>query len=326
MYQLGMPAFTDNVEWYCRDLSDASPTLTPNTPTASSPLSDKELQAIEWSEAHWTGNFRWTPLSLDHPHYDKACFHCHRLGHIRINCQFYTCPICLCNALDHVQNCCPLCCWFNSTCTTSSSSSSFNHSNSSAGFICLMPSPLKDRLSSPPPRCTFQGSHYTTTARIHAPFIWFWSVRSLTPGTDDNNVYDTDTWRNINGDWGVSAVLQHYNGGNIMIAHYFLHFIHLCLSLVPWSVDCLSPIDCVSFISFYLHNFRFTHSLLEYSLQNIPLYYWLLYCVLPPFLFLVILLTVDVYKPHSSLLLFPMLVYLVLLASIYLLVALLGLW
>ena len=58
MYQLGMPAFTNNMEWYCRDLSDTSPTLAPNTPPAlSSPLSDEELQAIEWSKAHWTGNF-----------------------------------------------------------------------------------------------------------------------------------------------------------------------------------------------------------------------------------------------------------------------------
>ena len=59
MYQLGMLAFADDVEWYCKDLSDTSPILTPNRLTASSsPLSDEELQAIEQSEAHWTGNFR----------------------------------------------------------------------------------------------------------------------------------------------------------------------------------------------------------------------------------------------------------------------------
>ena len=53
MYQLGMPAFMDDVKWYCRDLSDASPTFISNTPTASSsPLSDEELQAVEWSKAH----------------------------------------------------------------------------------------------------------------------------------------------------------------------------------------------------------------------------------------------------------------------------------
>ena len=53
MYQLGMPAFANDVEQYCKDLSEASSTHAPNTPTAfSSPLSDKELQAIERSEAH----------------------------------------------------------------------------------------------------------------------------------------------------------------------------------------------------------------------------------------------------------------------------------
>ena len=127
MYQLGMPAFADDMKQYCRDLSDTSPTFVPNTPTASSfPLSDEELQAVEWSKAHWTGNFGQTPLSPDHPHYDKACFHCHHLEHIRINCQFYTCPTCLRNALDHVQNCCPLHCHFNPTHTTFFSFSSSN--------------------------------------------------------------------------------------------------------------------------------------------------------------------------------------------------------
>ena len=44
MYQLGMPTFADEVKCYCKELSDASPTLTPNTPTASSPpLTDEEL-------------------------------------------------------------------------------------------------------------------------------------------------------------------------------------------------------------------------------------------------------------------------------------------
>ena len=58
MYQLGMPVFADDVKCYCKELSDASPTLTPNTSTASlSPLTDEAIQAIERSEAHWTSNF-----------------------------------------------------------------------------------------------------------------------------------------------------------------------------------------------------------------------------------------------------------------------------
>ena len=67
MYQLGMPAFADDVKWYYRDLSQASTTYTPNTPTTSStPLFNKELQAIEHSEAYWTGNSGQTPFPLDH--------------------------------------------------------------------------------------------------------------------------------------------------------------------------------------------------------------------------------------------------------------------
>ena len=153
MYQLGMPVFADDVEHYCKELSDASPTFTPNTPTASSsPLTDEELQAIKHSEAHWTGNFGRTPLSPHHPRFDEACFHCHCLGHIHINCQFYTCPTCLHNAPDHVQNRCPLCHCYNPTCTLSSSSSSSNHSTSSTRSVHPVPPPLADRLSSPPPR------------------------------------------------------------------------------------------------------------------------------------------------------------------------------
>ena len=203
IYQLGMPAFADNVERYCKELSDTSPTLTPNTPTASSsPLTDEELQAIERSEAHWTGNFGHTPLSPDHPCFDEACFHCHCLGHIWINCQFYICPTCLCNAPDHVQNHCPLCCCYNPTCTLSSLSSSSNHSTSSVGSICLVPPLLADRLSSPPPQQTFHGSCRThaTTACIHTPSICFCGVCPPTSSTDDDDVYDTDAWYNINGD------------------------------------------------------------------------------------------------------------------------------
>ena len=153
MYQLWMPAFADDVECYCRELSDTSPTFAPNTPIAfSSPLTDKELHAVKHSEAHWTGNFGQTPLSPNHPRFDEACFHCHHLGHIHINCQFYTCPTCLRNALDHVQNHCPLHHRYNPTCTLSSLSSSSNYSTSSTRSVHLVPPPLADQLSSPPPQ------------------------------------------------------------------------------------------------------------------------------------------------------------------------------
>ena len=203
MYQLGMPAFADDVERYCREPSDASPTFAPNTPTASSsPLTDEELQAVEHSEAHWTGNFGWTSLSPNHPRFDEACFHCHHLGHIRIHCQFYTCPTCLCNASDHVQNRCPLRHHYNPTRTLSSSSSSSNHSTSSTRSVHPVPPPLADRLSSPPPQWTFCGSRHTraTTACIHTPSIRFYDACPSTPCIDDDDVYDSDAWRNINGE------------------------------------------------------------------------------------------------------------------------------
>ena len=202
MYQLGMPAFTNDVEQYCKELSDASSTLAPNTSTASSFLSDEELHAIEHSEAHWTGNFGRTLLSPDHPCFDEAYFHCHCLGHIRINCQFYTCPTCLCNAPNHIQNRCPLHHCYNPTHTLSSLSSSSNHSISSTESIHPVPPLLADRLSSLPPRWTFcRPRHiHTTTACIHTPSIRFCDVCPPTLGTDDDDIYDTDAWRNINGD------------------------------------------------------------------------------------------------------------------------------
>ena len=203
MYQLGMPAFANDVKRYCRELSDASPTFAPNTPTASSsPLMNEELHAVERSEAHWTGNFGRTPLSPSHPHFDEACFHCHCLGHIHINCQFYTCPTCLHNAPDHVQNHCPLHHRYNPTRTLSSSSSSSNHSTSSTRSVRPVPPPLADRLSSPPSQQTFHGSHRTctTTTHIHTPSIQLYDARPPTPGTDNDDVYDSDAWHNINGE------------------------------------------------------------------------------------------------------------------------------
>ena len=51
-----------------------------------------------------------------------------------------------------------------------------------------------DQLSSPPSCHTFQGSHHTwtTTARILISAILFCSVCPPIPGTDNDNVYDTD--------------------------------------------------------------------------------------------------------------------------------------
>ena len=102
-----------------------------------------------------------------------------------------------------------------------------------------------------------------------------------------------------------------------MITHCFLSFpsIYLCLLFISWPVDYSSFIDCIPFlISFYLHDPGTTCSILEYFVV-LPI------ILLPSsaFFYLVILLTIGVYKLHSSPLPFSTLVYFVLLASIHLL-------
>ena len=129
------------------------------------------------------------------------CFHCHCLGHIQINCQFYICPTCLRNVPDHIQNHCPLHHCYNLTCTLSFSSSSSNYFTSSMESIRPVPPPLADGLSSPPRRTFHESCHIcTTTAHIHTPSIHFCSVRPSTPSMDDNNIYNSDAWHNINGE------------------------------------------------------------------------------------------------------------------------------
>ena len=209
-----------------------------------------------------------------------------------------------------------------SSCLTASSFFSLStQSNSSTRSICLIPPPLADRLSSPPSQHTFWGSchNHTTIVHIHAPTIQFCGIHPPIPGTDDNNVYDTNTWRNINGDWNVSLVLQHYNGGNVMITHYFLSFstIYLCLLFVSWPVDCSSPIDYIPYsylvLSSWSQNYPFNSRIFfpEYSIV-------LLIVLLPSSAFFCLVIMIGVYKFHSSPLLFPMLVYFVLLAPIHL--------
>ena len=67
---------------------------------------------------------------------------------------------------------------------------------------------------------------------------------------------------------------------------------------------------------FYFNIFRSNHSSLEYSPQNIPLYYLTFHCLLLLFISFVISLTINIYKLHNSLPCFLTLVYLVLLAPI----------
>ena len=66
-----------------------------------------------------------SPLHHNHPQYSETCFECHHLGHIRVNCQWYICPICKVNHPGHPQYHCPLNHYI--SCSSSLSSSSSSH-------------------------------------------------------------------------------------------------------------------------------------------------------------------------------------------------------
>ena len=65
-----------------------------------------------WKEVLTTGTIHGVlvdgPLHQNHLRYSETCFECHHLGHIRVNCQWYVCPICKVNCLGHPQYCCLL--------------------------------------------------------------------------------------------------------------------------------------------------------------------------------------------------------------------------
>ena len=103
----------------------------------------------------------------------------------------------------------------------------------------------------------------------------------------------------------------------VTIAHFFSSFLYSFASLfILLLVERLISIINVSFTLFHPNFFRSNYPSLEYSPQNIPLYYLTFHWFLSHSILFVIPLTINVYKLHNSLLSFPMLVYLVLLASI----------
>ena len=211
---------------------------TPNILTASSTsLSAKELQAIAWSEAYWTHNSEWTPLSPDHPQYDKACFHCHHLGHVRIYCQFDICPSYLCNTPDHIQNWCPLHHHLNP-----------NQSNSSTGSVHLIPPFLADQLSSPPSHCTLRGSYCDRELPLHTsmpPMSYF--VEFTLP------LQVLEMMMSIVLRPGVTSMVtrEFHWCFNITMGYcynsLFSLLLSICSSFVAYLVGCLSPINCFSF-------------------------------------------------------------------------------
>ena len=112
-------------------------------------------------------------------------------------------------------------------------------------------------------------------------------------------------------------VSQCYNGGNVTIAHFFfLSLVLLCFPFVSLLARCSIPASHNSLTPFYPNIFKANCSFPEYSPQNIPLYYLTFYCLLLFSIPFVMLPMINIYKPHSSFLSFPTLVYLVLLAPI----------
>ena len=104
-----------------------------------------------------------------------------------------------------------------------------------------------------------------------------------------------------------------------MIACYFLCSIYLCFPFILHPVGCLSPVDCIPFSYLMLSSWSWDYlfnSRIFFSKYSIVLLSFLLPS--STFFCSVMLLTIGVYKFHSSPLLFFMLVYFVLLASIHL--------
>ena len=130
-YQMQMPEFADDPERYTKELT-ASTNPQPLPSTSSSPIPPEielTLQRAELRhEVDTTGTIHGipvdAPLSRNHPCYHETCFECHHLGHIRIHCRWYVCPICKTNRPGHPQRRCPL----NHPCSRPSSSSSSSSS------------------------------------------------------------------------------------------------------------------------------------------------------------------------------------------------------
>ena len=126
-----MPEFVADVERYSAELSVATnPQTIPSA--SSSPLTAAIELAIQNAKLNQEVLTARTihgvpvdcPLHQNHPRYSETCFKCHHLGHIRVNCKWYICPICKVNHLGHPQYHCPL------NHRTSCSSSSFSLSSS----------------------------------------------------------------------------------------------------------------------------------------------------------------------------------------------------
>src|SRR4029077_1770168 len=103
------------LERYVKELT-TSTNPQPLPSASSSPISPEielTLQRAELRhEVDTTGTIHGepidAPLSRNHPRYRESCFECHYLGHIRIHCRWYVCPICKVSRPGHPQRRCPL--------------------------------------------------------------------------------------------------------------------------------------------------------------------------------------------------------------------------
>ena len=148
-----MPESMADVERYSAELTAATnPQTTPSA--SSSPLTAAIELAIQNAELNQevltTGTIHGVPvdgpLHQNHPRYSETCFECHHLGHIRVNCQWYVCPICRVNRPGHPQYHCLL------------NHRAFRSSSSSSSSSSTQPRPI------PPPR-----SHHMSGGNSHPP-------------------------------------------------------------------------------------------------------------------------------------------------------------
>ena len=155
-----MPEFVADVERYSAKMTAATNPQTTHSTTSSSLTTAIEL-AIQNAELNQevltTGTIHGVPvdglLYQNHLRYSETCFECHHLGHIRVNCQWYVCPICKVNRPGHPQYRCPL----NHRVSRPSSSSS----SSSSSRPRPVPPPRSHRMNrgnSHPPRRTSHPS------------------------------------------------------------------------------------------------------------------------------------------------------------------------
>ena len=109
---------------------------------------------------------------------------------------------------------------------------------------------------------------------------------------------------------------QHHMQNQYTCYDHPLLFLSLVLLCFPFCIITSRVFNPHYQHFFYFNIFGSNHSSLEYSPQNIPLYYLTFHCLLLLSIFFVISLTINIYKPHNSLPCFSMLVYLVFLAPI----------